>query len=140
MARAEPKIAKLKHRIALCTMKDVVVGQDMHLSREAVTYTWAAIEHMTHLSSFISRAGFAIHENAERGTHRITVRRGLDVEYSSAAWIYEQRLKSPPRWYKVLGFVDECDWIMLECHLVEKSDTAQPVDSPMRAAKQDVEL
>lgn len=139
MARREPKISELKHRVALCTMRDVVIDQEMNLSREAITYTWAAIEHMTHLSSFITREGYA-RENPERGTHRITVRAGLDLEYSTAAWVYEQRLRSPPRWYKVLGFVDECDWVMLECHLVEKSDTAKPTDSPMRAAKQEVEL
>jgi hypothetical protein len=140
MARKEPKISELKHRIALCTMKDVVIDQEMHLSREAVTYCWANIEHMTNMASFLSRAGYAIMENAQRPTHRITVRAGLDLEYSSAAWVYEQRLRSPPRWYKVLGFVDECDWVMLECHLVEKSDNVQPVDSALTAAPQDVVL
>lgn len=142
MPRKAPKIADLKYRIALCTSKDVVVsGAVMELRREAVVWTWAAIEHQTHMSSFLSRAGYAVQEPANRPTHRITVRAGLDLEYSSAAWVYEVRLKSAPRWYKVVGFVEEDCHVMLECHLVERNEDAKPVNvSPLKAAPQDVEL
>ena len=122
------KIKDLKHRVAICTMKDVVVSNDtMELRREAVVWTRAKIEQQTHLPSFLSPDGFAIKEYATRATHRIRVRSGLEIDYTSAAWIYEEFFKSPPRWYKVLGFVDDSlRFVMLECHLVESSEKAKP--------------
>ena len=45
------KISELKHRVAICTMKDVVLSADrMVLRREAVVWTWAKIEHQQHPS------------------------------------------------------------------------------------------
>ena len=142
MATKELKIKDLKHRIALCTASDVVIdGQTMEIRREAVRWTWANIEHQTHLSSFLSRVGYAVQEQAARPTHRIRVRAGHDLDYAATAWVYEERLKSPPRWYKFLGFVEECDWVMLECHLQESSPDAKPTEPTiMGPAKQDVVL
>lgn len=127
------KIKDLKHRVAICTMKDVVVSNDtMELRREAVVWTRAKIEQQTHLPSFLSPDGFAIKEYATRATHRIRVRVGLEIDYTSAAWIYEEFFKSPPRWYKVLGFVDDSiRFVMLECHLVESSEKAKPTESAL---------
>ena len=122
-------------------MKDVVVSADqMELRREAVVWTRAKIDHQTHLPSFLSVEGFAIKELATRATHRIRVRAGLGIDYSSAAWVYEEFLKSPPRWYKVLGFVDEPQVVMLECHLVESSDAAKPVNSDFNPERAKVHL
>lgn len=147
MARKPPKIADLDHRVALCTQRDVVLdGATMSLQRSAVKWSWAAIEHQTHMSSFISKEGFAVQESPSRPTHRITVRQGLEIDYSAMAWVYEEFRKSPPRWYKVVGFVDECDWVMLDCHLVERNYDAKPVEPPaceppsLGPAKQDVVL
>jgi hypothetical protein len=114
-------------------MKDVVVSSDtMELRREAVIWTRAKIEHQQHLPSFLSDMGFAIKEFATRATHRIRVRASLGIDYSSAAWVYEEFLQSPPRWYKVLGFVDDSvKTVMLECHLVESSDKAKPTESSL---------
>lgn len=127
------KIRELKHRVAICTMKDVVVAADrMELRREAVVWTRAKIEHQQHLPSFMSESGFAIKEYATRATHRIRVRAQLEIDYSSAAWVYEEFFKSPPRWYKVLGFVDDSvRMVMLECHLVESSEMAKPTESDL---------
>jgi hypothetical protein len=139
---ARVKISELKHRVAICTMKDVVVSSDrMELRREAVVWTRAKIDHQAHLPSFISEAGYAIKELATRGTHRIRVRSTLGIDYSSAAWIYEEFFKSPPRWYKVLGFVDEPrGTVMLECHLVENRDEAKPVESDFHPERMPVTL
>jgi hypothetical protein len=138
----ETKIAQLKHRVAICTMKDVVMGPDrMELRREAVVWTWARIDHQQHLPSFLSQDGFAIKELATRATHRIRVRSTLGIDYSSAAWIYEEFLKSPARWYKVLGFVDDVEnMVMLECHLVESSDTAKPMRGDLDPERMQVTL
>jgi len=142
MALAVTKTRDLKHRIAICTMKDVVVSSDrMDLRREAVVWTRARINHQIHQSSFLSVDGFTLKELATRATHRIRVRAGLGIDYTSAAWIYEEFFKSPPRWYKVLGFVDEPPGIvMLDCHLIESSDRAMPVDSDLKPDRTSVIL
>ena len=106
-ARA-PKIGDMCYRVALCTMNDVVLeGDAMTLSREVVTFTWASITHQWNQPSFIGKEGYAVKELRDRPTHLITVRYGLQLDYTSAAWVYEQRLKSPPRWYKVVGFAEQ---------------------------------
>jgi len=132
----------LKHRVAICKMSDVVMSSDrMELRREAVVWTWAKIEHQQHLPSFMSEMGFAIKELATRATHRIRVRAGLGIDYSSAAWIYEEFLQSPSRWYKVLGFVDDTRMtVMLECHLVESSETAKITNSDLNPERTPVLL
>ena len=139
---SETKISQMKHRVAICTMKDVVVSADrMDLRREAVVWTWARIDHQTHLPSFLSEMGYAIKELATRATHRIRIRADLGIDYSSAAWIYEEFFQSPSRWYKVLGFVDETrKVVMLECHLVEASETAKPVQSDLNPERTRVNL
>jgi hypothetical protein len=123
-------------------MDDVVVNETtMELRRKSVRKSWAAIEHQTHMASFISSQGFAVKENSQRPSHRITVRMQHELDYSATAWVYEEFLKSPPRWYKVLGFVDEENFVMLECHLVERNEDARPVDEGALApAPQNVEL
>ncbi len=88
----------------------------------------------------MSLAGFAIKELTDRPTHLIFVRAALGIEYSSAAWVYEERRKSMPRWYKVIGFSEQGHWIMLQCHLVEKDDSVKPEQSDLAPRPQDVEL
>jgi hypothetical protein len=136
------KIAQYKHRVAICTMKDVVISSDrMELRREAVVWTRARIDAQKHLSSFVSPEGYAIKEVATRATHRIRVRTTLGLDYTSAAWVYEEFLRSPPRWYKVLGVVDETrNTVMLECHLVERRDEAKPTESHLSPERTAVTL
>jgi hypothetical protein len=135
-------IAELKHRVAICTMKDVVVSADrMELRRETVVWTRARIDHQPHLPSFMSETGYAIKEFPTRATHRIRVRSSLRIDYTAAAWIYEEFFQSPPRWYKVLGFVDDnAKIVMLECHLVESRDEARPVNSDLNPERTQVLL
>lgn len=135
-------IRELKHRVAICTMKDVVVSADrMDLRREAVVWTRAKIYHQPHLSSFLTTMGYTVKEEDSRSTHQIRVRRQLNVDYSSAAWIYEEFLQSSPRWYKVLGFVDESERIvMLDCHLIESRDGAKPVNGDLNPERVQVRL
>lgn len=136
------KISELKHRVAICTMKDVVVSADrMELRREAVVWTRARIDHQQHLPSFMSSEGYAIKEFATRATHRIRVRADLGIDYTAAAWVYEEFLQSLPRWYKVLGFVDDSvKMVLLECHLVESRPDAKPVDSDLNPVRSQVYL
>lgn len=124
-------IASLKHRVAICTMDDVVVdASTLSLRRAEVLRTWANIEAKN--GSMFAKDGVAIMESRERQTHIICVRYRYDMVISSAAWVYEERLKSEPRWYKVLSVVDAGEFWKFKCRLVEKSDAAE-VPSPVTA-------
>ncbi|TAI61584.1 hypothetical protein [Bradyrhizobium sp. Leo170] len=137
--KSGPKIANFSHRVALCTMKDVVdQGGTMVLARPAVAWVWAGIRQPR--PSFMSPYGYAVLEEADRVTHIITIRGNAGIDITSAAWVYEKFRISPPRWYKVVGFSDVDRWIRLACRLVERSDTAQPSQSELSAARQDVVL
>lgn len=115
-------IAALKHRVQLCTMNDVVIeGEGMRLTRTDVFGAWAAID--AKRGSMYAPGGVVIEENREVQSHLITIRYRYDFEISSAAWIFEEPLKSPPRWYKILAVKEAtCEWWVLSCRIVEKSD------------------
>ncbi|WP_157787935.1 hypothetical protein [Bradyrhizobium elkanii] len=123
----------------MCTTKDVV-DQDgaLVLVRPTAAWLWAAIRQPR--PSFLSPLGYAVLEEADRVTHIITIRGAAGIEISSAAWVYETFLKSPPRWYKVVGFSDVDKWIRMTCRLVERNDSAQPSNGELSAARQDVAL
>ncbi|MEY9235398.1 hypothetical protein ABIF78_007721 [Bradyrhizobium japonicum] len=134
----EPRISEFSHRVSICSMLDVVEeGSTVSLSRVPAAEVWAKIYALPHLPSFISPYGYAIKEKQDRVTHWITLRYKIDIDFSSAAWIYEVRRKSPPRWYKVLGFYDNEPWVVLHAHLVEKSVKATPPRT-LFSAKDDV--
>lgn len=125
--RFAPKIAHLKSRIALCTMEDVVVNNgDMELRRKEVAWLWARITASPIVMSDLSPYGYPVKENFDRQTHRVMIRRQTYLDITSAAWVYEQRRITPPRWFKVLGFADIQQWIFLTVHLQERSELAQP--------------
>jgi head-tail adaptor len=120
-------IADLRHRIVLCTMHDVMAhGGTMELTRTAAAKCWAGIRPFRSRAVFMSPVGFAIMDPGLHQDHVVTIRKQVDVDVTSAAWIYEERRKSPPRWYKVLGWAERGNWGELSCHLHEKSDSAQP--------------
>jgi hypothetical protein len=111
-------------------MHDVVdEGGTMRLIREIVSLTWAQIE--VRRGTFIGLSGYAIDDSLEKKTHLITVRYRTDLEFTSAAWIYEKRLKSAPRWYKVIEILnDHSEFVSIWCRLAEQSDnTTAPVAS-----------
>jgi hypothetical protein len=141
MARLNPTISSLKSRVALCSMRDVVNEKGhMELSRTMVTRQWAEITGQWHLPSFLGVRGYAIKEEADRVTHHVTIRSSACLDITSAAWVYEERRKGMPRWYKVLGFFEKDNWLTMPCHLVEKSDEAQPPRGDLAPTPQDVQL
>lgn len=126
MARKQQqsKIAKLKHRVKLCSQADVVTGDgEFTLSRATVLTVWAGIE-VKQSSMFNREGGFAIGEANTRQTHVITTRYRRDIDIGQTAWIYEERLQSAPRWFKVLAVsdYDEC-WIF-KCRLYQQGEAA----------------
>jgi hypothetical protein len=57
------------------------------------------------------------------------------------AWIYEERLKTSPRWYKYLGFDDADEWILLSTHLIERSpDVLPPINNILQPQPSNVRL
>lgn len=126
MASKHIKLRDLKHRVTVCSMQDVVLdGGVMRLSRKGIYTAWAMIEPKR--ASNFSAPGFAIQEDRNSRSHVITIRYRSDLDFSSAAWLYEERLKSPPRWFKVIRGVDKEEsgqWFVMDCRLVERSDDA----------------
>ena len=135
----QTKISDLRNKISLCTMRDVVEeGGVMTLARDNIATVWAQVYPQPHLPSFVSRYGYAVQEPAARATHLITVRYQIDLDISTAAWIYEARLKSPPRWYKVLGFYEKENFITMHAHLVERSEFATPPRNQLSAERTEI--
>lgn len=143
MKKKRHGISDMIHRVAICTAKDVVVsGASIELSRELAFDTWAAIT--PHRGSMFGKDGSAIKEDRERQSHVIKIRYRDDREISASAWIYEQRLKSSPRWFKILDVkdVDEVQrYWEFSVRLVDRSDnTIAPSNSPAVPLPEGVKL
>ena len=132
MTIAKTTIADLRHRVTLCSMKDVVEKNGMmELTRNEVVETWARIRPFITFGSkgaFVSPAGYNVLDPHLHQSHWISIRVQHRVDITSMAWIYEERRKAMPRWFKILGVIEDEDkrWYELAVHLYERSDTAQP--------------
>ena len=132
MTIKDTSIAQLKHRVTLCTMHDVVEDSGrMALTRKEVVETWARIRPFATFGAkgaFISQAGYHVLDPHLHQSHWISIRVQHRVDITSMAWIYEERRKAMPRWFKILGVIEDEDkrWYELAVHLYERSDTAQP--------------
>lgn len=118
----------LKHIVMLCTSNDVVTDDGkLILIRENVVTTWMKIE--VKAASSFSRAGYNLDENTNKQTHIATMRFRRDFDISTAAWIYEERLQSGARWFKIIGVKEEDGkFMVLALHLVERGDNlVEPV-------------
>src|SRR5262245_49093710 len=117
------KIAKFRYRITLCRMEDVVTENgEMKLIRQGIRDCWAYIDDRR--GSLTGPDGLIVDENQERQSHLIWVRYQYDLDIRSTAWIYGHRLKSPPRWFKVLAVRDTRLIYEFSVRLVERADTA----------------
>lgn len=140
------RIADRKHRVIVCSQKsDVDDEGNLLITRAGVIQGWAAIEPVKAIR--FSREGVSMQKDTMQPTHDITMNYNPEVNISVSAWVYEHRLKSPPRWFKVISVVniDECSTYMkLRCRLVEVSDNVEPpVDEekkPLGAVDIDIPL
>lgn len=126
-----PTIADLIHKVALCSMDDVVEKNGvMSLTRVDAFRCWARIDLIT--TSLFSKEGFSVGETKEKRSHRIVIRGRTDTLISSAAWVYQEKLISQPTWYKVLGTGDvhgDGRFTFLDVRVYEVSDNAaKPVN------------
>lgn len=118
------KIAKLRHRLKLCSQKDVVTENGLFvLNREGVANMWAHIEEKA--ASPFSTQGAGLTQNNMR-THVIMTRYYSSLNISNMAWLYEERRKSSPRWFKILkvGQTETSGsvYFKFDCRLVERAD------------------
>lgn len=113
---------ELKHRLSICTTDDVTsTDGTLFITRKDVLTTWMKIE--AKAASPFSRAGYNIEENEQKQTHLATMRFRRDFDISTAAWLYEERMQSGGRWFKVLATKeDDGVWLVLALHLVERGD------------------
>ncbi|MGL5734765.1 MAG: phage head completion protein [Beijerinckiaceae bacterium] len=126
-------ISKLRHRLTLCRQEDVISGpDDMRLNRTGIVLAWASIE--AKKASTFSPFGAAMKEGGQGRTHLIKMRYRPDLNISSMAWLYEERLQSSPRWFKILA-VNQSEqsgspYFILDCRLIERGDnSAAPTEA-----------
>lgn len=135
-------IADRNARVTVCSMQDVVQEAGyMRLFKKGIYSGWANVAAKTGGQMFAPQ-GVSINENLERASHVIHMNYRSDVVISSAAWIYQEFRKSPPRWYKILKVTEEVGcYFKFECRLVERADdAAQPVAHVASVAPSGVEL
>lgn len=118
-------IASLRHKLQLCSQNDVVTeGGEFKYVRKDVATVWGSIE--AKASSTFSRHGAAMKDSRNKQTHIIMVRYNWDMNISAYAWLFEERRKSSPRWFKVLSAKETegkgSQMLMLNCRLVERAD------------------
>lgn len=121
------KIGTLKSRIVLCSQEDVVVDNGvMQLVRKGIRTCWARIDERR--GSLPGPNGLTVGDLDNQQSHIITTRYMWDIDVRTTAWIYDCRLRSPPRWFKVYGVADSRLAYQFACRMVERGDEAsQPV-------------
>lgn len=117
-------IGERRHRVSVCSQRDLILRDGEYvLAREAVIEGWSSIEPVK--ASRFTRDGVAITDNSMIPTHAICMNYNPDVNISLAGWIYEKRLKSPPRWFQILTVTNEGErsrFFKFMCRLVEAND------------------
>lgn len=128
MARARPIISEFKHRVAVCSMKDVVeTDGNMSLSREDVYHCWARV--VVSQGSNFSKDGQSIGQSRDVRTHKILIRFRRDIDFSQTVWFYEKRLQSAERWFKVIVWKDydeAAEFLEADVRLVERGAVLSP--------------
>lgn len=116
-------IAERKHRLTIFRADDVVInGASIVLKKEAIYKGWGKIE--AKAPSTFAPQGVSVEENVAKHNHIISMNYRSDILISSAAWIYEERLKSAPRLFKILSVTETCELFKFYCRLTERGDNA----------------
>jgi len=101
-----------------------VSPSEFRLARKEAANFWAEIVPVR--SSAFSPNGAAMNEARSTLTHRIKIRYQSDLNVSIMAWIYEARIKSSARWFKILKVTQTEDktfeYLIFDCRLVERGD------------------
>lgn len=125
-------IAGRRHKLLLCTQDDIVTeNNDWIVNRKAVMSVWAAIK--TKAGSTFNPHGASMSKPVQ--THLIKIRYKRDVNVSNFAWLYEERRKSSPRWFKILKVsqteTSGTEYFEFSCRLVERGDEVPKPDQDL---------
>jgi len=135
------QIGKLRHRIVLCSQKyDVKSKGELLDVRESVIECWAQIRELAHTT--FSEHGAAVLANRDVRTHFIYTRYFPLLDISGKAYVYEERMKSSPRWFKVLSVgqseVKGSPYFVWSCRIVGRSDNVQAPDNKVTGPAQNM--
>lgn len=125
-------LSDLRHRLVLCRQDDVISSEaGFQLRREEVKTVLASVTEKS--GTPYTKSG---HANSGDGrTHIIMIRYRPSLNLSEMAWLYEKRVKSSPRWFKVLsiGQTEESStpYWKINAKLVERSDDAPKPTNPV---------
>lgn len=141
MSRDLTRIGDLRHRVKLCTAKDVSITDGvLMLARQEVVECWAKVEERR-ASSFTPN-GHVVDDGKPKASHYITIRWRADILFSTTAYFYEARLQSPPRWFKVMGEGNVCEasrFFKIPVRLIDRADdTMMPSQTPAEAPRPQV--
>lgn len=132
MARTRPVIGEFRHRVAVCSMKDVVeTDGNMSLSRKDVYHSWARI--VVSVGSNFGKDGQSVGQSRDVRTHKIMIRFRRDIDFTQAVWFYEERMQSAGRWYKVIAWADygeTAEYLEADVRLVERGAVLSPPAEP----------
>lgn len=135
-------IADFSHRVAICSMQDVVdTAGTMSLRREDVYHAWANIA--VSASSTFGKDGQVVKQSRDARTHRITVRMRRDLDITVAAWLYDKRLQSPSRWFKILSYEEtgeSGEYLTFDCRLVQRAADAVEPAAPVASCEPSVAM
>lgn len=122
-------IADRKHRFKVCRQADVVInGATIVLQRAELYAGWGSLEMSR--GSFHGANGAVVEESRNSPGATIKMRYRSDIMINSAAWILEERLKSAPRWFKILSVVEDCELFVFKVRIVERADDLMPAVPP----------
>jgi hypothetical protein len=89
------------------------------------------------VKTLYSGSGDAIKQGRDVRTHQLVIRFRRDIDFTQAAWFYEERLQSGGRWFKLLAMAEageNSEYLECDVRLVERgfdmSKPASPDASP----------
>jgi head-tail adaptor len=111
------------HLVSVCSASDVYeIDGRLEFKRTVAWDCYAAMRESR--GSQFSADGIAL-DISKVASHKIAIPYRPNSEISATVWIYENRLKSSPRWFKVLDVKDMNEdgrYWEFKCRLVERSD------------------
>jgi hypothetical protein len=135
-AKKKISIKDRKHLVSICSAGDVYEENGvLEFKRTKAWDTFAAMRESR--GSQFSADGTAL-DLTKVASHKIAIPYRPDIEISAAVWIFESRLKSSPRWFKVLDVKimnEDSKYWEFKCRLVERADDiAKPAEAGQSGA------
>lgn len=124
-------IGDLNKRVIIVSSHEDVSDGKLLIKREGAYACWASIKDAASYNK--DRQGAIFQQPHEKRTHKMCIRYRQDISISVGAWVFEERLKSAPRWYKIIGQKDEGgagQWWIFDLRLHTESDSEGRPQAP----------